>query len=79
MHQQFWPLLKTKDLAQIFQVSPKTIRAWHGQGKLRGRRIGRALRFTVQEVERVIEASSALMRSDETPDLARHMTVKEQG
>ena len=53
MHNQILPLLNTQDVAAIFRVSPKTIRVWCSQGKLRSRRIGRGLRFTHSEVERL--------------------------
>ena len=49
-------LLTTTDLARIFRVRRKTIREWSAQGKLRSMRVGRGLRFSPREVERLLAA-----------------------
>jgi excisionase family DNA binding protein len=49
------PLLKSDDVAQIFGVTVPTICRWHAQGRLRGIRLGRRLRFQPADVQRLIE------------------------
>jgi excisionase family DNA binding protein len=53
------------EVAQIFRVTPKTIRRWRSSGRLCAYRVGRELRFPASAVERLAaemaegEASSA--------------------
>lgn len=46
-------LLKTQDVAQLLGVSPLTIRAWVFQRLLPCVRLGRAVRFRPEDVERI--------------------------
>jgi excisionase family DNA binding protein len=46
-------LLKTEDVARLLGVSPLTIRAWVFQRLLPCVRLGRAVRFRCEDVEKV--------------------------
>ena len=46
-------LLKTEDVARLLGVSPLTIRAWVFQRLLPCVRLGRAVRFRPEDVEKV--------------------------
>lgn len=39
------------DLAAMFGVTPRTIDNWAAEGKIRGYRLGRTVRFSLAEVE----------------------------
>jgi excisionase family DNA binding protein len=44
----------TDELATLFRVSNRTIRAWRQQGRLRAVRIGRELRFRRSDIDQLI-------------------------
>lgn len=46
-------LLKTADVAQLLSVSPLTIRAWVFQGLLPCVRLGRAVRYRREDIEKI--------------------------
>ena len=48
------PFQDTDELAATFKVKPRTIRAWHRQGKLRGIRLGRRLLFRREDVDTLV-------------------------
>lgn len=50
-------LLTTPELADMFRVSPRTIRTWHVRGKLPGswRTPGGKVRMRLSDVNKVIE------------------------
>lgn len=45
-------LLTAQEVAAMLKVKVTTVRRWYREGKLRGARVGRALRFRRDEVER---------------------------
>ena len=45
----------SKQLADIFQVEEKTIRAWYNTGFITGVRIGRFIRFTDKDINMLEE------------------------
>jgi excisionase family DNA binding protein len=47
--------LTTHDVGQIFKVQPRTVRAWQRAGKLVAIRIGRELRFRMEDIRRLLE------------------------
>lgn len=47
-------LMTTEEVAETFKVSERTIRRWANQGILKGKKIGGILRFSKDEVVRVI-------------------------
>ena len=47
------PLLKTEDVARLLGVSPLTVRAWVFQRLLPVVRLGRAVRFKPEDIERI--------------------------
>lgn len=47
-----------EDIAKYLGVSPSTIRNWARDGKLRHRRIGKFIRFTLEDVEAFIIKST---------------------
>jgi excisionase family DNA binding protein len=54
MNDYITPLLSTRKLSQIFDVTPATIRRWRAAGKLRAVRVGRRWRFRRIDVERLL-------------------------
>jgi excisionase family DNA binding protein len=50
-------LLTIDDIARILKLNPQTVRNWIDQGYLRAFRIGRKVRVTRAEFDRLIEAS----------------------
>lgn len=47
-------LYKAEELAEILQVHPKTVYRLGREGKLKLVRVGRSVRFTEPQVERVV-------------------------
>ncbi len=47
------PLLKTEDVARLLGVSPLTIRAWRFQRLLPCVRLGRAVRYRLEDIEEI--------------------------
>lgn len=52
------PMLTTAQVAQVFNVSEATVRAWHKSGKLRGVKVGRDIRWDPKMVDDRIKAAS---------------------
>ena len=50
-------LLTVDDIARILKLNPQTVRNWIDQGYLRAIRIGRNVRVTRAEFDRLIEES----------------------
>ena len=50
----------SKQLADIFQVEEKTIRAWYNTGFITGVRIGRFIRFTDKDINMLEEKGRAI-------------------
>ena len=50
-------LLTVDDIARILKLNPQTVRNWIDQGYLRAVRIGRNVRVTRAEFDRLIEES----------------------
>lgn len=50
-------LLTVDDIARILKLSPQTVRNWIDQGYLRATRIGRNVRVTRGEFDRLLEES----------------------
>jgi excisionase family DNA binding protein len=46
-------LLKTEEVARLLSVSPLTIRAWRFQGLLPCVRLGRAIRYRPEDIEKI--------------------------
>lgn len=46
-------LLKTEEVAELLRVSPLTIRAWRFQGLLPCVRLGRAVRYRHEDIEKI--------------------------
>lgn len=49
-------LLSANEVARRFSVTPLSVYRWARMGRLRPIRIGRLLRFPVEEVERFLES-----------------------
>jgi len=49
-------LVDTPTAAKMFDLSPRTIWALQASGELKATRIGRAVRFSIRELERFIAA-----------------------
>lgn len=49
-------LQNSREIADFFRVSVRTVLAWHRQGKLPAVRIGRELRFRQSDVDALINA-----------------------
>lgn len=47
------PLLRRSEVAQIFGVQPPAIARWESEGKIKAVRIGRTVRYTRSEVEKL--------------------------
>lgn len=54
-HEKTHTLLKTKEAAQLLNLSENTIRQWIWQRRLPVVRIGRAVRLRRQDLEEIIE------------------------
>ena len=54
-HEKTQTLLKTKEAAQLLNLSENTIRQWIWQRRLPVVRIGRAVRLRRQDLEEIIE------------------------
>lgn len=54
------------EVAQIFRVTPKTVRRWRAEGRLCAYRVGRELRFPASAIERL----AAEMAEGETSSAA---------
>jgi excisionase family DNA binding protein len=53
------PLLKTRDVARLLAVTPKTVLRWYEAGRLPGFRLSnRALRFRREDVEAFLAGST---------------------
>jgi len=50
-------LITTADLAQRWKVTPMTLRRWRRDGKLQAYHLGRGIRFSAADIEK-IEAES---------------------
>ncbi len=62
-------LLTVDDIARILKLNPQTVRNWIDQGYLRAIRIGRNVRVTRAEFDRLLEESYTGTRPQ--PDAAR--------
>ena len=60
-------LLTVDDIARILKLNPQTVRNWIDQGYLRAIRIGRNVRVTRAEFDRLIEESYTGRRVGRTP------------
>jgi len=47
-------LLSARELAELIQVHPGTVRNWVYQGRVPHRKIGKAVRFTAEDVQAII-------------------------
>ena len=56
-------LLTVDDIARILKLNPQTVRNWIDQGYLRAIRIGRNVRVTRAEFDRLLEESYTDTRS----------------
>ena len=54
-HEKMQALLKTKEAAQLLNLSENTIRQWIWQRRLPVVRIGRAVRLRKEDLEQLIE------------------------
>lgn len=54
-HEKMQALLKTKEAAQLLNLSENTIRQWIWQRRLPVVRIGRAVRLRREDLEKLIE------------------------
>ena len=48
------PLLKVKEVAEVLRVTPKTIRTWCREGKMRAIRIGKEYKILRDDLERLM-------------------------
>lgn len=48
-------ILKTEDVAKLFNVHPATVTIWALQGKIRGKRIGKRWFFTEEAIQNALE------------------------
>ena len=50
-----WPYLTTEDIAEVFQVVPRTIQDWTAKGYLPVIRIGHTTRYKLSDVEAFVD------------------------
>jgi excisionase family DNA binding protein len=74
------PLRSVKQTAELWCISPWTVRSYIKQGKLRPIRIGRRVLFEEQELERFIRAGSGRDScSEPTPSEAGFQSEADNG
>ena len=54
--EQIQPLMDVNKSAEVFRVSPYTVRSWIRKGVLRATKLGRLVRIEPREVQRLIAA-----------------------
>lgn len=61
-------LLTPEEAAEIFAVSPKSIREWLRQGKLKGTKVGRLWRIKKSDLEAFFNSQPSLQQTEELPE-----------
>lgn len=61
-------LLTPEEAAEIFAVSPKSIREWLRQGKLKGTKVGRLWRIKKSDLEAFLNSQPPLQQVEEVPE-----------
>jgi excisionase family DNA binding protein len=53
------PWLTTRELSHRWKITPKTLRLWRKAGKLEAHHLGRGIRFSLADIERIEAESKA--------------------